>query len=260
MKPIIDIHAHTFRGKDIPLRGYLLSRKYEEWYIKLLAPILFSVIVKCVRRAPAERRGPVCGLALELVYSYMGEGYRRWAEVLSMEEMADIASELVETYSKDNIQLHVPLMVDFEYWFKNSPEPHIAAQIDTVYRDVVLRSQGHIHPFAPFDPARELAYRNGLPGPDDPDDGPPEKYSSLDLAKDAVRNKGFIGVKVYNTLGYRPLGNKAVDEERLCPSWPDVSDDPAHGLRKPPFGRQKPGFRDPQRRRTVNRALVERGR
>jgi predicted TIM-barrel fold metal-dependent hydrolase len=80
-----------------------------------------------------------------------------------------------------------------------------------VYRDAVLPFRGRIHPFAPFDPARELAYRHGLPGPDDVS---AEKYSSLELVKDAIRNKGFIGVKVYNTLGYRPLGNTAVDKKR----------------------------------------------
>jgi hypothetical protein len=214
MKPIIDIHAHTFRGRDIPLRGYLLSRRYEEWYIKLLAPILFRIIANCIRKAPAEKKGPMCGLVLELVYGYMGQGYRKWADIMSLDEVADIAKKLVETYDKDGIELYVPLMIDYEYWFKNSPEPHIAEQIDTTYRDIVLRFQGKIHPFAPFDPARELAHRHKLPGPDDYPDGPAEKYSSIDMVKEAIRNKGFIGVKVYNTLGYRPLGNGAVDKKR----------------------------------------------
>ena len=213
MKPIIDVHAHTFRGKDIPLKGFLLSRKYE-WYIKLLAPILFPIIAKCVRREEAEKRGLMCGLVLELVYKYMGQGYRNWADILSIKEVAGVALRMVETFNKDGIELYVPLMIDYEYWFKNTQEPPIASQITDTYRDIVLPHEGKIHPFAPFDPARELAHRAGLPGPDYPDDGPPEKYISLDLVKDAIRNKGFIGVKIYNTLGYRPLGNAMVDDER----------------------------------------------
>jgi predicted TIM-barrel fold metal-dependent hydrolase len=213
MKPCIDIHAHIFRGRDIPLKGFLLSRRYE-WYIQLLAPILFRIIAKCIRRERGEEKGVTCGLILELVYKYMGQGYRRWADILSIEEVASIASKMVETFEKDGIDLYVPLMIDYEYWFKSTPEPTIATQIDAVYRDIVLPFKGKIHPFAPFDPARELAYRAGMPGPDTPDGGPPEKYSSLELAKDAIRNKGFIGVKVYNTLGYRPLGNALVDDKR----------------------------------------------
>jgi predicted TIM-barrel fold metal-dependent hydrolase len=211
MKPIIDIHTHIFRGKDIPLKGYLLSRDYDQWTIRLLAPILFSIIARCIRRTERERKGLLCGLMLKLVYAYMGEGYRRWSEVLSKSEISDITQTLIDTFDKDGIDLYVPLMIDYEYWFKSTPEPSIATQIDTVYRDAVLPFRGRIHPFAPFDPARELAYRHGLPGPDEVS---AEKYSSLELVKDAIRNKGFIGVKVYNTLGYRPLGNTAVDENR----------------------------------------------
>jgi predicted TIM-barrel fold metal-dependent hydrolase len=213
VKPVIDVHAHVFRGRDIPLKGFLLSRKYE-WYIQMLAPILFRIIARCIRRGRTEEKGLVCGSMLELVYKYMGQGYRRWADILSIDEVADIASKMVQTFEKDGIDLYVPLMIDYEYWFKNTPEPSIASQIDAVYRDIVLPFKGAVHPFAPFDPARELAHRAGLPGPDAPDGGPPEKHSSLELAKDAIRNKGFIGVKVYNSLGYRPLGNAAMDYRR----------------------------------------------
>jgi predicted TIM-barrel fold metal-dependent hydrolase len=213
MKPVIDIHAHVFRGRDIPLKGFLLSRKYE-WYIKLLAPILFRIIAKCIRREGTQESRFTCGLLLEAVYAYMGQGYRRWAEVLSLQEVTDVALRMVETFDKDGIDLYVPLMIDYEYWFKNTLEPSIASQIDSVYEEIVLPFAGKIHPFAPFDPARELAHREGKPGPDHPDDGPPEAYSSLELVKKAIRKKGFIGVKVYNTLGYRPLGNAAVDDER----------------------------------------------
>jgi predicted TIM-barrel fold metal-dependent hydrolase len=211
MQPIIDVHTHVFRGKDIPLKGYLLSRHYDEWTIRLLAPVLFSIIARCIRRREGENKGLLCGLMLDLVCAYMGQGYRRWGDVLSKSEISDVTQTLIDTFDEDGIDLYVPLMIDYEYWFKSTPEPSIAAQIDAVYRDAVLPFRGRVHPFAPFDPARELAYRHGLPGPDE---ASPEKYSSLELLKDAIRNKGFIGVKVYNTLGYRPLGNTAVDENR----------------------------------------------
>jgi hypothetical protein len=214
MKPIIDVHAHVFRGKDIPLKGYLLSRWYPEWYIRLLAPLLFAIIARCIERAPEQRKGPLCGLVLNIVYKYMGEGYRRWTEVLSMQQVGAIAQELVEAYDKDGIELYVPLVIDYEYWFKSTRETPIAHQVRLVYEEVVLPFEGKIHPFVPFDPARELAYRANLPGPADPDNGPPEATSSLEMVKDAIRNKGFIGVKIYNTLGYRPLNNAAVDEQR----------------------------------------------
>jgi predicted TIM-barrel fold metal-dependent hydrolase len=211
MPPVIDVHAHVFRGRDIPLKGYLLSRTYPEWYVSLFAPFLFTVIEKAIR---GESHGILVDMVKRLTFAYTGKGYRRWADILSMGDMQDIAKEMISDFRNDRIALFVPLMVDYEYWFKHTKKLPIAEQIDSVYRDVILPFKGRIHPFAPFDPARELAYRAKLPGPGDPDGGPREKYSSLELAKEAVRNRGFLGVKVYNTLGYRPLGNPAVDKER----------------------------------------------
>ena len=211
MIPIIDVHEHVFRGRDIPLKGYLLSRTYPEWYIRLLAPVLFTVIEKAIR---GESRGILVDLVKSIAYAYTGKGYRRWADILSLPDMDEIAKEMIGAFQQDRIALFVPLMVDFEYWFKPTKKLPIVDQIDSMYRDVILPFKGRIHPFAPFDPARELAYREKLPSPGDPEGGPREKYSSLEMAKEAVRNKGFIGVKVYNTLGYRPLGNALVDKQR----------------------------------------------
>lgn len=211
MIPVIDAHAHVFPGRDIPLKGYLLSRSYPEWWVRLAAPLLFTIIESAIR---GESRGLLVDLVKNLAFAYTGAGYRRWADILSLGDMGEITRQMIDTFKEDQIGLSVPLMVDFEYWFKPSKKHPIVEQIDPMYRDVVLPFKGRIHPFAPFDPARELAYRAKLPAPGDPDGGPREKYSSLEMAKEAVRNKGFIGVKVYNTLGYRPLGNADVDPHR----------------------------------------------
>jgi predicted TIM-barrel fold metal-dependent hydrolase len=211
MSPVIDVHAHVFRGRDIPLKGYLLSRAYPEWYIRLFAPILFGILERAIC---ADGRGLISNFVKNLAVTYMGEGYRRWADTLSLKDMGVVTAKLIRTYRKDGIELSIPLMIDFEYWFKPTGMVPIVEQIDAMYRDVVLPYKGRVHPFVPFDPARELAHRAKLPGPGVPDGGPREKYSSLDMAKEAIRNKGFIGVKVYNTLGYRPLGNAAVDKQR----------------------------------------------
>lgn len=209
--PVVDLHAHVFRGRDIPLRGYLLSREYPEGYIRLFAPILFRILERAICD---DGRGAVIQFVKNLAVAYMGEGYRRWADTLSLKDLGVVTSQLIRTYRKDGIELFVPLMIDYEYWFRPTGMVPIPEQIDAMYRDAVLPYKGRVHPFAPFDPARELAYRAKLPGPGVPAGGPREKYSSLDMAKEAVRNRGFIGVKVYNTLGYRPLGNAAVDRQR----------------------------------------------
>jgi predicted TIM-barrel fold metal-dependent hydrolase len=214
MKPVIDVHAHVFRGIDIPLKGYLLSRTYD-WPLKLAAPLLVPIIARCIRsRARSETPGFVCRSVLELVYQVMGQGYRRWAEILSQRELAEVARRLADGFPGDDIELSVPLVIDYEYWFRNTRDIQIDDQVRRIASDIVVPFAGRIHPFVPFDPARELAWRHGLPRPDDPAYGPAEHVSSLALAKDAVLHGGFIGVKMYSSLGYRPLGNAVVDDER----------------------------------------------
>jgi predicted TIM-barrel fold metal-dependent hydrolase len=214
MKPVIDVHAHVFRGVDIPLKGYLLSRTYD-WPLKLFAPLVVPVIARCVRRrVRAEAPGFVCRSVLELAYRVMGQGYRRWAEILSQRDLGEVARRLIDAFPSDGIELSIPLMIDYEYWFRNTRDVPIDSQLERVASGIIVPAAGRIHPFAPFDPARELAWRMRLPRPDDPPDGPAEPVSSLGLVKDAVLHRGFLGVKLYNSLGYRPLGNGAVDAER----------------------------------------------
>ncbi|MFX0202870.1 MAG: amidohydrolase family protein, partial [Candidatus Hodarchaeota archaeon] len=145
---------------------------------------------------------------MSVVYKWQGKGYKRWAETLSS-KVSDIISEMIETFSKNDIDLYVPLMIDYEYWFKNTADVSIKYQLDYIYRIIILYYKGTIHPFVSFDPARELAFRKGMNDPD----GNPEIYGSMELVKDAIENKGFIGVKLYNVMGYRPFNNNVVDKK-----------------------------------------------
>jgi predicted TIM-barrel fold metal-dependent hydrolase len=216
MKPVIDVHEHIFRGRDIPLKGYLLSRRYNLLIEILGHLIFFRLIAKCIRRREKRiKKGLLCRLVIGIASFFLGGGYGTWAEILSMNEIPDVASLLLKTFKKDRINLYVPLVIDYEYWFKNTRDAQIANQIHTIAEKIIIPQQGKIHPFVPFDPARELAYRLNLPNPDNiKKGGPPEQCSSLELVKQAIRSKGFIGVKIYNTLGYKPLGNAAVNDLR----------------------------------------------
>jgi predicted TIM-barrel fold metal-dependent hydrolase len=214
MKPVIDVHAHIFNALDLPLKGYLLSRNYEG-LLKYTAPIMIPLVAKCLRRQidPSLKNGffnkAKCFLTVQLAYAIMGKQYCEWGNTLA-QEVTKITDDLMDTFQNDGIDLYVPLMIDYEYWFKNSPDNLIKDQIEHMYLDVVLIHRGKIHPFVPFDPARELAFRHGMNNPD----GNPEEHGSLQFVKDAIENKGFIGVKLYNAMGYKPYNNKSVEENR----------------------------------------------
>ena len=214
MKPIIDVHSHIFNAGDIPLKGYLMSRKFGEITDYIAKPII-PVIAKCLRDqldpniTKGFYGGISCVVALNIAYKIMGKQYKKWALSLS-KEVIEIAEELVETFEMDKIDLYVPLVIDYEYWFKNTKDIQIDKQIDHIYNNIIIPYQGKIHPFVPFDPAREIVFRKNMKNPD----RKPERHGSFKLVKDAIENKGFIGVKLYNAMGYKPFNNHLVDKNR----------------------------------------------
>jgi predicted TIM-barrel fold metal-dependent hydrolase len=213
MKPVIDVHAHVFNARDIPLEGYLLSRDYQGGAQEFLIRMVIPWVARCLRRKLKKKKegnivcNMTCEWMLDLANKVTGKEYREWTKTLS-KEIEQITREMLETY--EGIDLYVPLMIDYEYWFKNTPDTPIKKQIKHVHEKVILSNGGRIHPFVPFDPARELAFQKGMENPD----GKPEEHGSLELVKDAIENKGFIGVKLYNALGYRPYKNQSVDDKR----------------------------------------------
>jgi len=211
MIPVIDVHAHIFSARDIPLKGYLKSRKYTKFRERLFGPLIIPMIAKCLRKwmRPQMRKPLFCKPVLWFAYKAMGKQYRHWASTLA-KNVPEIADELVDTFEKDDIDLYVPLVIDYEYWFENTLDTPIKDQIKFIAVKILEQHQGMMHPFVAFDPARELAYRHDKLNPD----GRPELWGSLDLVKEAIEKMGFIGVKLYNAMGYRPYNNTDVDDDR----------------------------------------------
>ena len=214
MVPVIDIHTHLFNALDIPVEGYLISRRVEkkrpcdlEYIIHFFPGMhVFHYLVdrmrdRCmIRQMHDETQGWYYKLLLWVFGRYMRQDLKEWEDSLTKTVVAN-ARDLTRLWPQTD--LFVPLVIDFEYWFRNSVDVPIAEQIELIYREVTLPMSGRFHGFVPFDPVRELAFRKRMNNPD----GQQEVTSSLDLVKRAIREMGFIGVKLYNTLGYRPLNN-----------------------------------------------------
>lgn len=219
MKVIIDVHAHIFTARDIPLEGYLRSREPVTLIEKLssvfgLRLALIPLVGRCIRRELKPDKSTFiipnigCSLVRTFIFLFMRQ-YLKWVDTLS-KPIATITQEMIDTFKKDNIDLYVPLIIDYEYWFDNTVDNPLKQQIDDIYESIILKYNGQIHPFVPFDPARELAFRKNMLNPD----RKPELHGSLQLVKDAIENKGFIGVKLYNSMGYKPFNNATVDHKR----------------------------------------------
>jgi hypothetical protein len=115
------------------------------------------------------------------------------------------AYDYLRTYSAKSVRkidLLVPSMVDFDWWLADggATASSLSEQI-VVMKQIAIATGGRVHGFVPFCPLREIVFRNDSSKTD----------SSLAMAKHAIEECGFIGVKLYPTMGFAPYGNAALD-------------------------------------------------
>ena len=123
----------------------------------------------------------------------------RWAK-LFCQSRVDLAT-LYYRFFSSQVGLAVPMLVDLASGLNDKAQTTLAQQVELF--DMLSRAsmrglipgapQLRLHPFVGFDPIRAL--NDGAAG------------TTVALVKDAVLNKGFIGVKVYPEMGWSPFHN-----------------------------------------------------
>jgi predicted TIM-barrel fold metal-dependent hydrolase len=133
----------------------------------------------------------------------------KWATIFTR-----YRSELAEALNGVNARravLVTPAMVDFSKWL-DAP----SAGMTTLAGQVALMGrlahedrpgQPHIHGFVAFDPLRQAIH--------DKLGGAPNE-SPLTIAQNAINQDGFIGIKLYPPMGFRPTKNAAAGDDFPC--------------------------------------------
>jgi predicted TIM-barrel fold metal-dependent hydrolase len=139
----------------------------------------------------------------------LGRSLRRgvkWAKLFTKSRL-DLAAVLTSTYPE--VDLFCPMLVDLGAALGDSAKTTIRQQVilqEKISRLSMLgllpwRTDARIHPFVGFDPRHEVRSRRAG-----------DIETPLDVAKDAVHRFGFVGVKVYPPMGFRPINNVQVGE------------------------------------------------
>ena len=123
--------------------------------------------------------------------------YLRWGLRLTRYR-SELVDELVSIHG-GNAKLVTPALIDYSRWLNDKHDVKLEKQIDIMARLAQRAGATRVHGYAPFDPLREAMYRIA------PEQG---AKAPLALVKLAVTEKGFIGVKLYPPMGFRPLGNE----------------------------------------------------
>lgn len=123
----------------------------------------------------------------------------RWAAWLRGPRF-DNVKRLIGLYENDGVQLFTPALVNFARWLDEDPRSDFASQIllmEEIQRTALRTQSSLVHCFAPFDPWQQIV-----------DEIEGKSETSFSMAKDAVENRGFVGIKLYPPMGFLPTDNE----------------------------------------------------
>ena len=123
--------------------------------------------------------------------------YFAWGELLT-NYRETIAETYYSLYDPHNTRLILtaPAIVDYNYWLQDQEPSPLKDQVELLSL-LSLRQPRPMHGFVAFDPLREIRHK-----PDEP--------SALAIAQEAVTKHGFLGVKLYSPMGFKPTANASL--------------------------------------------------
>jgi predicted TIM-barrel fold metal-dependent hydrolase len=194
----------TKKGTSFPVPGAGLVAPYVPGYV--IGNLLLETYPEAVDNPYDQNNWPPTKLIAQHAYGKINgpiSRYLNWGLIFTRYRY-EIAEGL-ETLHGQRARLATPALIDFSNWLNDSQDVALSQQVDAmawVSRWQAKKGRNlHIHGFAPFDPLREAI--NRYTSHRDPE-------MPLALAQRAVREQGFIGVKLYPPMGFMPLGNKGV--------------------------------------------------
>lgn len=125
----------------------------------------------------------------------------KWVKLFGMSRL-DVTKQLIRNFD-DRPELYTPLLVDLGMGLYDTESTPLRQQMELQEKISRLSMMGQlpgtararIHPFIAFDPRRELKAQRS------------DVASALSLVQTAVREYGFVGVKLYPPMGWRPINN-----------------------------------------------------
>jgi predicted TIM-barrel fold metal-dependent hydrolase len=156
-------------------------------------------------RGLAEDEAADCGYAAGELYNNRDGVFAqaiRWG-LLFTRYRFQLAEELQRLHG-GRAKLLTPALVDFGAWFGPSGGTNadhtvpMRRQTEVMARIARHKNGPRVHGFVGFDPLRQALFtEHGGPKPDEP----------MAVVKSAILDNGFIGVKLYPPMGFRPTGN-----------------------------------------------------
>ena len=191
----IDCHCHIFDNDCVPLNGMVASRfgiAIGNKILKLIADIGkgqsrgpwrdylkdFSIDLKSIRSLIDPQEKDSLRAMIEHRKDFLS------FLTIGIQDMPWILDRMVQSAAE--IDIWVPLMMNMSHAYPGSQPVRSFESQRELMSKLPLKSRGRIMPFYAFDPRAE---------------------NSVEKMKTAIESQGFVGVKLYPPLGYKPIGN-----------------------------------------------------
>lgn len=141
--------------------------------------------------------------------------FARWSYLLTRPR-GDLIRQMKQAYP--GVKAFGVSMVDYDHWLNDQSPTPLQVQVSLLsrYREIFAGQGLVLYPVIAFDPYRQLiAEHRARQGDNSP--------SPLDLVKDAIDNRGFVGVKLYPPMGFRPIGNSELPPRAFRPKSDDLN-------------------------------------
>jgi predicted TIM-barrel fold metal-dependent hydrolase len=154
---------------------------------------------KAAGQAPKAIKGDkALSIAREAYNSNTDLGaYLQWFTLFTMYRHAllNLLTEVHESQGFSPVMV-APAMIDFSQWLGQPVASPLDDQVMVMARIARRKQPPAVHCYVAFDPLREVYYRRGL-----------LRRSSLGIVRDALTKHGFLGVKLYPPMGFKPFEN-----------------------------------------------------
>ena len=147
--------------------------------------------------------------ALKSPAQLLGVIYLACLLTLPRAELTDTLARLPAQHASE-VRFFAPALVDYSYWLDDFENVSSLEDQVRVMSDVAARKGRRfaVHPYVSFCPWRQIV-----------------EPRQLDIVRDAIQSRGFIGVKLYPVMGFLPIGNAKADPatypEKLRQTRPD---------------------------------------
>ncbi|AZO40321.1 amidohydrolase [Mesorhizobium sp. M7D.F.Ca.US.005.01.1.1] len=166
---------------------------------------VLDVVLQSSGGAKARRLGPLTHVearqaaAATFVSPNQLGVYFRWFRLFTLyrHKLVDLLISDTQAQGLKPVML-APATVDFDKWLNQDVDGSpLAAQVEVMDR-IARRDGPAVHGYFGFDPLREIYYREHIDR---------ERQSPIALARKALVDHGFLGIKLYPPMGFSASGN-----------------------------------------------------